>query len=161
LFLNFTANHSALFPYFANHGRNSHLPLGLYIRTLSLSYKRYFFIIIYGLVSCSFALQDTIPSLQPPGQDPHSSNCADPKQGPWYLSCGGRHRAEPLCCCEWNEVQAPCTDCVHSEPTYIHPHHLITNIWRINVLQYCTNYSWWSQTRSKLTWICWLLKRIY
>jgi hypothetical protein len=65
LFLNFTANHSALFPYFANHGRNSHLPLGLYIRTLSLSYKRYFFIIIYGLVSCSFALQDTIPPLNP------------------------------------------------------------------------------------------------
>jgi hypothetical protein len=47
LFLNFTANHSALFhpALFAKHGRNSP---PLYITTLSLSYKRYFFIIIFA-----------------------------------------------------------------------------------------------------------------
>ena len=40
---------SRSFPLFAKHGRNSHR-LPVYIATLSLSYKRYFFIIIFSPV---------------------------------------------------------------------------------------------------------------
>jgi hypothetical protein len=71
LFLNFTANHSALFhlPLFAKHGRNSH-HLPLYLTTLSLSYKRYFFIIIVvpALKFPALLRKKHSPFLHPLGQ---------------------------------------------------------------------------------------------
>lgn len=74
LFLNFTANHSALFhlALFAKLGRNS---LPLYITTLSLSYKRYFFIII---IFASF------PALH------LEKRPSSPSSNPWVRATEGR-----------------------------------------------------------------------